>query len=65
MSIYLNYKKEIEERKEKGLHPKPIDGSDLIVDIISKIKDETNEDREDALKFFIYNVLPGLQVQQV
>lgn len=59
MSIYKDYLKEIEERKEQGLHPKPIDGADLLSEIIAQIKDTNNEYREDSLKFFIYNTIPG------
>ncbi len=56
---YKDYIKEIEARKAQGLHPKPIDGAELLSEIISQIKDATNAHREDSLKFFIYNVLPG------
>ena len=59
MSIYKDYLKEIEERKSQGLHPKPIDGADLLSKIIEQIKDVDDEYREDSLNFFIYNVLPG------
>ena len=59
MSIYKDYIKEIEDRKVLGLHPKPIDGADLLSAIIEQIKDVNNEYREDSLNFFIYNVLPG------
>ncbi|WP_275316684.1 bifunctional aconitate hydratase 2/2-methylisocitrate dehydratase [Tenacibaculum bernardetii] len=59
MSIYIEYIKEIEERKKQGLHPKPIDGAELVGKIIDQIKDVNNEFREDSLNFFIYNVLPG------
>lgn len=59
MSIYKDYLKEIEERKSQGLHPKPIDGADLLSKIIEQIKDVDNEYREESLNFFIYNVLPG------
>jgi aconitate hydratase 2/2-methylisocitrate dehydratase len=59
MSIYQDYLKEIEERKLQGLHPKPIDGAELLSKIIEQIKDVNNEYREDSLKFFIYNTLPG------
>ena len=58
-SLYKEYLKEIEDRKTQGLHPKPIDGADLLNEIISQIKDTANADREDSLKFFIYNVVPG------
>ncbi len=59
MSIYKDYIKEIEERKTQGLHPKPIDGAELLSEIITQIKDSGNADRSDSLKFFIYNTLPG------
>ncbi|WP_325202728.1 bifunctional aconitate hydratase 2/2-methylisocitrate dehydratase [Flavobacterium sp.] len=59
MSIYNDYIKEIEERKGQGLHPKPIDGAELLTEIIAQIKDLDNPNREDSLKFFIYNTLPG------
>ena len=59
MSMYEAYLKEIEERKDQGLHPKPIDGADLLSEIIAQIKDVNNAHRQDSLKFFIYNTLPG------
>ncbi|GAA3622102.1 bifunctional aconitate hydratase 2/2-methylisocitrate dehydratase [Flavivirga jejuensis] len=59
MNTYNDYIKEIEERKTLGLQPKPIDGSELLSEIISQIKDEDNAHRADSLKFFIYNTLPG------
>jgi aconitate hydratase 2/2-methylisocitrate dehydratase len=59
MNIYLEYTKEIEERKGQGLSPKPIDDGELIAAIIEQIKDVDNEHREDSLHFFIYNTLPG------
>jgi len=60
MSLYLEYIAEIESRKkELGLAPKPIDGAELLAEIIEQIKDEGNEYREDSLNFFIYNTLPG------
>ncbi len=59
MNTYNDYIKEIEERKVQGLHPKPIDGAELLSEIIAQVKDESNKDREDSLKFFIYNVVPG------
>ncbi|MDR6460962.1 aconitate hydratase 2/2-methylisocitrate dehydratase [Chryseobacterium vietnamense] len=59
MSIYKDYIKEIEERKTQGLHPKPIDGAELLSEIITQIKDSGNADRKDSLQFFIYNTLPG------
>ncbi len=59
MNTYSDYIKEIEERKEQGLHPKPIDGADLLSEIIAQIKDVNNEYRQDSLQFFIYNTIPG------
>ncbi|PIB34358.1 aconitate hydratase [Reichenbachiella sp. 5M10] len=60
MNTYYNdYIKEIAERKEQGLHPKPIDGADLLSEIIGQIKEVDNANRKDSLQFFIYNVLPG------
>ena len=49
MNIYQDYIKEIEERKTQGLHPKPIDGAELLGEIIAQIKDPENEHREDSL----------------
>ena len=59
MNIYQDYIQEIEERKKQGLHPKPIDDAALLSEIIAQIKDLGNEYRNDSLKFFIYNTLPG------
>ena len=59
MNLYPEYLKEIEERKEQGLHPKPIDDGELLSEIIAQIKDTGNEHRADSLQFFIYNTLPG------
>ncbi len=59
MNIYKEYLKEIEERKEQGLHPKPIESADLITQIILQIQDLNHEDRVESLKFFIYNTIPG------
>ena len=59
MSAFEEYIAEIEERKAQGLHPKPIDDSALLSEIIAQIKDVDHAHREDSLKFFIYNTLPG------
>ncbi|WP_188064865.1 bifunctional aconitate hydratase 2/2-methylisocitrate dehydratase [Sphingobium sp. KCTC 72723] len=59
MSIYLDYLSEIDSRKTQGLAPKPIDDGALVRDIIALIQDAGNANRADALKFFIYNTLPG------
>ena len=59
MSIYSDYLGEIEERKGQKLHPKPIDGAELLSEIITQIKDIDNADRAESLHFFIYNTVPG------
>lgn len=60
MSLYLEYVKEIEIRKKDlGLAPKPIDGSELLAEIIEQIRDTAHAHREGSLNFFIYNTLPG------
>lgn len=59
MSLYTDYLNEIEERKSQDLSPKPIEDGALLGEIISQIKDVGHEHREDSLKFFIYNTLPG------
>ncbi len=59
MSLYLEYLDEIEERKSQDLDPKPIDSAELLSEIITQIKDSNNIYRDQSLKFFIYNVLPG------
>ncbi|HEY6143506.1 MAG TPA: bifunctional aconitate hydratase 2/2-methylisocitrate dehydratase, partial [Flavobacterium sp.] len=59
MNTYKDYIQEIEERKGQGLNPKPIDGAELLSEIIEQIKNLNNEYRADSLNFFIYNVVPG------
>ncbi|ADY67369.1 bifunctional aconitate hydratase 2/2-methylisocitrate dehydratase [Agrobacterium tumefaciens] len=59
MNLYLDYLAEIESRKTQGLAPKPIDDGELTGEIIALIRDTGSEYRADALKFFIYNTLPG------
>ena len=59
MSLFDDYLKEIESRKDAGLHPKPIDSADLIREIIAIIETADTPERDRALKFFIYNTLPG------
>ncbi|SHJ09457.1 bifunctional aconitate hydratase 2/2-methylisocitrate dehydratase [Algibacter luteus] len=59
MNIYESYINEIEERKDLGLSPKPIDGAELLSAIIEQIRDLDNKYRKDSLHFFIYNVVPG------
>lgn len=59
MSLYTDYLTEIEQRKTQDLSPKPIEDGALLAEVISQIKDTGNQHREDSLKFFIYNTLPG------
>ena len=42
-----------------GLNPKPISESNLLIEIIEQIKDLNHPERDDSLKFLIYNVTPG------
>jgi aconitate hydratase 2/2-methylisocitrate dehydratase len=59
MSLYLDYLAEIESRKTQGLAPKPIDDGALTAEIAAIIQDAGSAHRTEALKFFIYNTLPG------
>jgi len=59
MNLYKDYINETEERKGQGLNPKPIDGAELLSEIIAQIKDLNNEHRQNSLKLFVYNTLPG------
>ena len=59
MSLYIEYLNEIENRKNQGLNPKPIEDGALVKEIVSQIKDQGHEHRKGALEFFIYNTLPG------
>ncbi|MFT9256634.1 MAG: bifunctional aconitate hydratase 2/2-methylisocitrate dehydratase [Acetobacter sp.] len=59
MNAYSDYLTEIKDRANQGLAPKPIDDGGLVRDIITLIEGTGNEQRADALKFFIYNTLPG------
>ncbi|TNM63720.1 bifunctional aconitate hydratase 2/2-methylisocitrate dehydratase [Aliirhizobium smilacinae] len=59
MNLYSDYLAEIKSRETQGLAPKPIDDGALVAEIITLIRDTGNEHRKDALKFFIYNTLPG------
>ena len=59
MSEYQDYLKEISERASEGLHPLPINGAELVTELIAQIKDDNHEYRKDSLHYFIYNVLPG------
>jgi len=59
MSIYNDYVQEVVEREGQGLHPKPIDGAELLSEVIAQIKDLDNANRAESLRLFIYNTLPG------
>ena len=59
MNAYDRYLEEIEQRKEQGLHAKPIDGAELVSEIVTILQDPESPHREDALRFFTYNTLPG------
>ncbi|MEM9252876.1 MAG: bifunctional aconitate hydratase 2/2-methylisocitrate dehydratase, partial [Planctomycetota bacterium] len=59
MSAYTSYLEEIEDRKKAGLHPKPIDGAELLSEIIDHVKDPASPQHDACLKFFTYNTLPG------
>ncbi len=59
MSIYSTYLEEIENRKEQGLAPKPIDDGALLHEIILQIKNQDNTDRDNLLEMLIYNTVPG------
>jgi aconitate hydratase 2/2-methylisocitrate dehydratase len=59
MSLYLEYLNEIDERKDQGLDPKPIDSAELLSEVIAQIKDLVHKHRKESLNLFIHNVLPG------
>ena len=59
MSEYQDYLKEISERSSQGLHPLPINGAELVTDLVAQIKADNHECRKDSLHYFIYNILPG------
>ena len=59
MELYEAYLQEIIERSKLGLGPKPIDQGDLLEEIINIILEPNSPKRNDAVKHFIYNTLPG------
>jgi len=59
MSYFTDYLNEIDNRKNEGLHPKPIEDGALVQDVISHIRDDGSEHREACLNFLIYNTIPG------
>ena len=59
MELYEAYSQEIIERSKLGLGPKPIDQGNLLEEIIDIILEPKSPNRDDAIKHFIYNTLPG------
>ena len=59
MSLYKAYQDEISTREQQGLNPKPIEDGALVDELVAHIKNPDSEHRQDCLKFFIYNTLPG------
>ena len=59
MKLYKAYLQEIIERAKLGLGAKPIDQGNLLEEIIDIILTTKSSSRDDAVKHFIYNVLPG------
>ena len=53
MNTYSDYLKEIEERNSWGLHPKPIDDSQLLSEIIDQIKDLENKTERFSQFFYL------------
>jgi len=53
MSLYNDYLAQIEDRKEQGLHPKPIEDAEFVEVLIEQIRDLNHVHREDSLNFFI------------
>ena len=56
---YKNYINEIKEREALSLKPMPIDGAELLREIILQIKDSNHIYRKESIDFLIYNVIPG------
>ncbi|MGB1505646.1 MAG: aconitase family protein, partial [Acidimicrobiales bacterium] len=59
MTLYDEYLSESADRALHGLHPKPVDGADLLAEIVGHMEDADSEHRADCLDFFVFNVLPG------
>ncbi|MGB1418206.1 MAG: bifunctional aconitate hydratase 2/2-methylisocitrate dehydratase, partial [Candidatus Puniceispirillaceae bacterium] len=59
MSLYDAYLEQIENRKEHGLKPKPIDDGGLVKELVAQIREPGNAHRAASLDFLIYNTLPG------
>ena len=61
MNTFSDYLQEIEERSKQGLSPKPIDGAELLAEIIGQIKDANHPNRAISLDFFIFNITFGIR----
>jgi len=59
MSLFDDYRAEIEERKKQDLKPKPIDDGALTTELIGHITDAASPHRAACLDFLVYNTLPG------
>ena len=59
LELYEAYLQEIIERSKLGLGPKPIDQGNLLEEIINIILGPQSPKRNEAVKHFIYNTLPG------
>ena len=59
MSLYTEYLKNNKNREADGLSPKPIEDASLLAEIIYKILNEADDNREAALNFLIFNTMPG------
>ena len=51
MSLFDAYLEEIENRKEQGLKPKPIDDGGLVTELVAQIKHADHEHRAASLDF--------------
>ena len=59
MNEYKKYIIENNQRKIDGLHPKPIESGALLKQIIKQIINLEHKNRQESIKFLIYNVTPG------
>ena len=46
--LYDDYLRQIEDRKAHGLHPKPVDGADLLGEIVGHMEDADSPHRADC-----------------
>ena len=53
MSLFSEYLKEIETRKDSGLNPKPIDNANLLREIIAIIENDEDPERDLAQNFHL------------